>query len=117
MKGHTDRNASLVIGQRLVARYQQSNQEKPLTPLIVERASKDVGVVLSQDATNGSCGPSILCERHGEHNAQGTAQERPDVDGRPLSDMPPPLRPSASRSQSAFAQRTDYGSVSEAAGL
>lgn len=117
MKGHADRNASLVIGQRLVARYQQSNQEKPRTPLLTERTSKDAGVDLSQDAIHGSCGPSILCGRHGEHNAQGTAQERPDVDGRPLSDMPPPLRPSASCSQSASAQRTDYGSVSEAAGL
>jgi hypothetical protein len=70
-----------------------------------------------RNATNASCGPSILGERHGEHTAQGTAQERPDVDGRPLSDMPPPLRSSTSRSQSASAQRTHYGSVSEAAGL
>ncbi len=117
MRSHADRNASLVIGQRLVARYQHSNQEKPRTPLQAERASKDAGVDLSQDAINGSCGPSILCEGHGEHNALGTAQERPDVDGRPLSDMPPTLRPSVSRSQSASAQRTDYGSVSEVAGL
>ena len=41
MKGNADRNASLVIGQRLVARYQQSSQEKPPTPLRVERVSRD----------------------------------------------------------------------------
>ncbi len=33
MQGNADRNASLVIGQRLITRYQQSSQEKPPTPL------------------------------------------------------------------------------------
>src|SRR5207248_3185249 len=37
MKGNADRNASLVIGQRLVARYHKSVQEKPPTPLATER--------------------------------------------------------------------------------
>jgi hypothetical protein len=41
MRGHADRNANLVVGQRLITRYQQSTQEKPLTPLATERASKD----------------------------------------------------------------------------
>jgi len=49
MRGNADRNASLVIGQRLSVRYQKS-QEKPSTPLARERVSKDAGVVVSQDA-------------------------------------------------------------------
>ncbi len=49
MRGNADRNASLVIGQRLIVRYQKS-QEKPSTPLARERVSKDAGVVVSQDA-------------------------------------------------------------------
>ena len=93
MKGHADRNASLVIGQRLVARYPNEMKEKPPTPLATERESKDSGVVLTQDAKNGSCEPSLLSVRHGETNAHGTAQERAGTDGYPLSDMPPPLRP------------------------
>src|SRR5205823_8883139 len=50
MRGNADRNASLVIGQRLIARYQPSSQEKPPTPLLVERVSKDTGVTVYQDA-------------------------------------------------------------------
>ncbi len=33
MRGNADRNASLVIGQRLITRYQKSSQEKPPTPV------------------------------------------------------------------------------------
>jgi putative transposase len=40
MKGNADRNASLVIGQRLVARYQKNVQEKPPTPLLVESVER-----------------------------------------------------------------------------
>ncbi|HEX3639869.1 MAG TPA: transposase, partial [Ktedonobacteraceae bacterium] len=50
MKGNADRNASLVIGQRLVARYQKSSKEKPHSPLIAERAEQSAGVVISQEA-------------------------------------------------------------------
>jgi hypothetical protein len=93
MRGHADRNASLVIGQRLVARYQNFSQEKPPASLATGRESKDSGVVLSQAAESENCGPSFLSARHGDDNAHGTAQERKDADGCPLSDMPPPLRP------------------------
>jgi transposase len=55
MRGHTDRNASLVIGQRLIARY----QEKPPPPLVAERASKDAGVGVSHEEDDGSCWPFI----------------------------------------------------------
>ncbi len=73
MAGNADRNASLMIGSRLVARYQQS-QEKPPAPLATERVSKDTGVALCQDAES-LIGPSILSARHTESTGHGTAQE------------------------------------------
>src|SRR5205807_6966396 len=48
MRGNSDRNASLVIGQRLIARYQKSSKEKPPTPLKARRAEQSAGVVISQ---------------------------------------------------------------------
>ena len=74
MRGNADRNASLVIGQRLVTRYQKPLQEKPHTLLHAERVSKDTGVVVSQEA---GCyeKPSIAQARHGDTNEHGTAQE------------------------------------------
>jgi IS605 OrfB family transposase len=101
MKGHADRNASAVIGQRLISRY----QEKPLTPLLAERASKGVGVGTSQEPKTEVVGHSSLSERHGSTNEPGTAQERRDTDGCSLSDFPPPLRSSPSRSHAAFLPR------------
>jgi hypothetical protein len=64
MKGNADRNASLVIGQRLVARYQKSSKEKPHSPLIAERAEQSAGVVISQEAKSVGT-PSILTEAQG----------------------------------------------------
>ena len=75
MKGQADRNASLVIGQRLRARYQ--DQEKPRAPLLRpgERDEKSSGVVRSQDA-NSARGPSRRrARRHGTSNGHGTAHE------------------------------------------
>jgi putative transposase len=73
MQGNADRNASLVIGQRLIARYQKSAQEKPPTPLATERGTKVPGAVVSQDA-KGKEGPSIRSAWHGDDNEHGTAQ-------------------------------------------
>jgi hypothetical protein len=76
MQGHADRNASLVIGQRLIARSQEPRKEKPPAPVRrAGRESKDSGVVLSQDATRESR-PSPDDARHGDGNGHGTAQER-----------------------------------------
>ncbi len=69
MRGNADRNASLVIGQRLIHRY----KEKPPAPLRAERVSKDTGVSRSQDAKR-QCGPSTRQARHGARNEHGTAQ-------------------------------------------
>ncbi|HZO72577.1 MAG TPA: transposase [Ktedonobacteraceae bacterium] len=77
MRGNADRNASIVIGQRLLARYHQqtSFQEKPPTPLLrVERPAKAGGVRRSQDV-KGHGRPSITRVRHGRANAQGTAHD------------------------------------------
>ena len=73
MKGNSDRNASLVISQRLITHYQKA-QEKPPTPLARERAEKSAGVVTSQDA-KGKEEPSIPQAGHGETNEHGTAQD------------------------------------------
>jgi len=94
MKGHADRNASLVIGQRLVRRFQtnvQKFQEKPPTPLLVERVSRDTGVIVSQDAKCEE-GPSIPPTRHGDNNEHGTAQDRSLRMDEHLSDIPCQLR-------------------------
>ncbi len=85
MRGNADRNASLNIGQRLVARYKkQAVQEKPPTPLLAktgdqssalppERGSKDTGVVVCQEVKSAE-GPSIPSTRHADANEHGTAQ-------------------------------------------
>src|SRR5712691_10560285 len=76
MQGHADRNASLVIGQRLIARSQEPLKEKPPAPVRrAGRESKDSGVVLSQDAKRESR-PSPDDARHGDGNGHGTAQGR-----------------------------------------
>ena len=87
LKGNADRNASLVIGQRLVTRYQKSSQEKPQTLLLVERGEKSPGVVVSQDA---GCeeGPSILQTGLGDTNEHGTAQDRVLRMDKHLADIP-----------------------------
>jgi IS605 OrfB family transposase len=74
MQGNADRNASLVIGQRLIARYQKPSQEKPPTPLATERVVKPTGVEVCQDATREQ-EPSILQARHADSNEHGTAQD------------------------------------------
>jgi putative transposase len=84
MRGHADRNASLVIGKRLVARYQNTQEEKPLAPLLAERESKDSGIGGSHEPETEAVGHSSLSERHGTPNAHGTAQERTEMDGSAL---------------------------------
>jgi IS605 OrfB family transposase len=80
MRGNSDRNASIVIGKRLLARYQTSSsqtpsKEKPHALLRrAERSSKEGGVRRSQDA-KGKRRPSTNLAGHGTANAQGTAQD------------------------------------------
>ncbi len=75
MRGNADRNAALIIGKRLLARYQQTtSQEKPQAPLVPERPVKTGGARRSQVA-RGNGRPSTNLARHGRANAQGTAQD------------------------------------------
>jgi transposase len=73
MRGNSDRNASLVIGQRLIERYQDPFKEKPQTAdRRGGREEQSSGGVLSQGATRKSR-PSTDCARQGDDTAHGTA--------------------------------------------
>jgi IS605 OrfB family transposase len=76
MRGNSDRNAAIVIGKRLLARYQQTSlKEKPHAPLQrAERTTKVEGVRRSQVAED-SGRPSANLVRHGTAHAQGNAQD------------------------------------------
>jgi IS605 OrfB family transposase len=98
MRGHADRNASLKIGQRLMARYhktpkQEKPEEKPHAPLPrVERSAKAEGVLGSQDA-RGKKPPSMASTGHGTGNGHGTAQKgKRRRMGQPSLSIPPQLR-------------------------
>ncbi len=90
MRGNADRNASLVIGQRLIARSQAPLKEKPHAPVRrAGREEKSSGVALSQDAKRKSR-PSTDLARHGDGNGHGTAQEGTlGMDERPSSILHP----------------------------
>jgi putative transposase len=93
MRGHADRNASIVIGQRLFARYRHPiKQEKPQARRVRSgRVVKATGVIVSQDAQNPKQ-PSIARARHGDRHEHGTALEGSLwMDDRPPS-LPPQLR-------------------------
>ncbi len=117
MKGHADRNASLVIGKRLVGRSQNSPQEKPPAPLATERESQDSGGEDSQAPETGAVGHSSLSERHGILIGHGTAQNSPSRMVEPVREITNPLRPQASRSHAPSAQGSADVGVSEAPGL
>jgi hypothetical protein len=53
MRSNGDWNAGRNIGQRLLARYLGSHQEKPLTRAFFGRFLKGKGVSLLQEAENG----------------------------------------------------------------
>jgi hypothetical protein len=91
MRGNADRNASLVIGQRLIARYQDLLQGKPQAPLRGERVVKATGVEVCQDAKSEE-GPSLPQARHADGNEHGTAHEGSLRMDKHLSDIPHPLR-------------------------
>ena len=91
MRGNADRNASLVIGSRLITRYQKSSQGKPPTPLARERGEKSPGVEVCQDAKSEE-GPSLLQARHADRNEHGTAQDVLFRMDEHMSDIPHQLR-------------------------
>ena len=92
MRGHADRNASLVIGQRLIERYAAPFKEKPHTAVRrAGRVEQSTGVVLSQEAQSKGR-PSSDHARHGDGNGHGTAQGSRRRMGQPLSAIPHQLR-------------------------
>jgi putative transposase len=84
-RDNADRNASLVIGKRLITRYR--SQEKPHAPLHAERPAKAGGVAGSQVAQDAGR-PSTNRIGHGT----GTAQDATLWMGSDASGIPRPLR-------------------------
>ena len=119
MKGNSDRNASLMIGNRLFARFGIFFQEKP--PLVRvrshEQASQDAGVVTLQEPNVQVMDHSSLWTGHESNNGHGTVQSsNPGLAG-PARDFTEPLLSQSSRVYDPIARGTDYVGESEAAGL
>jgi IS605 OrfB family transposase len=93
MRGHSDRNACIVIGQRLLTRYQKTpSQKKPSTPLSrIERSLRKEGDARSQVAKRRGR-PSINPAWHGESAELGTAQDTGSRMGETVSGIPRQLR-------------------------
>ena len=119
MKGHADRNASLMIGNRLFARFGIFFQEKP--PLVRvrshEQASQDAGVVPLQEPNVQAVDQLSLWVGHESNNGHGTAQSSiPGLAG-PAHDFTDLLHYPGSRGYATHAQGSDYVGESEAARL
>jgi IS605 OrfB family transposase len=91
MRGNSDRNASIVIGQRLISRYHRSSQEKPQAPLRAERPAQAGGVTGSQVAQDAGR-PSINRIGHGTGDGLGTTQEASQRMASDTSGIPVQLR-------------------------
>ena len=92
MRGNSDRNASLVIGQRLIERYVEPSKEKPhALARRAEGVEKSTGVALSQDAKREEK-PFISQARRGDGNAHGTALGARRRMGTPSPSIPTQLR-------------------------
>ncbi len=86
-RDNADRNASLVIGQRLLARY----QEKPPT-LSMKEDVKTSGAIISQDAKNDQHPSCAVEQRHGDRRGHGTAQRETHTMDMPSRSIPTQLR-------------------------
>ncbi len=117
MKGNADRNASLMIGNRLFARFGIFFQEKPQTLPATEREERSSGGAALQEPKAETVGHPSLSAGHESSNGHGTAQNgHPRMVG-PVRDITNPLRPQSSRGYATTARGSDYVGVSEAAGL
>jgi hypothetical protein len=117
MRGNSDRNASLVIGNRLFERFGIFFQEKPPTPLATEREEQSSGVAALQEPNAQAVGHSSQSAWHEDSNGHGTAQNSSLRMVEPVRDITSPLRPQSSRGYATIARGSDYVGVSEAAGL
>jgi putative transposase len=117
MRGNSDRNASLKIGNRLFERFGIFFEEKPPTLPATERIEQSVGVVALQEPNVQVVGQLSLWSGHESNNEHGTAQNsHPRLVG-PVHDFTNSLRPPMSRIYDPTARRSDYVGESEAAGL
>jgi IS605 OrfB family transposase len=95
--GNSDRNASLMIGNRLFERYEIFfPPEKPLASHSAREAQAS-GVVVLQEPNAQAVGHSSLCAGYESNNGQGTAQDSPSRMVEPVRDITDPLRPQSSR--------------------
>jgi len=117
MRGNADRNASLMIGNRLFERFEIFFQEKPQTLLAREREEQSSGVVALQEPNTQVVGHSSLWVGDESSNGLGTAQNSPSRMVESVRDITNPLRSPMSRSYAPHAQGRDDVGVSEAAGL
>jgi len=119
MKGNSDRNASLMIGNRLFARFGIIFQEKP--PLVRvrshEQASQDAGVVTLQEPNVQAVDQLSLWVGHESNNGHGTAQSSIPGLAETARDFTDQLLSQSSRVYDPIARGTDYVGESEAAGL
>jgi len=117
MKGNADRNASLMIGNRLFERFGIYLQEKPQTLPATEREEQSSGGAVLQEPKDEAVGHPSLSSGHENSNEHGTAQNGHSRMVEPVRDITNPLRPQSSRSYAPTAQGSDYVGVSEAAGF
>ena len=117
MKGNADRNASLVIGNRLFERFGIFFQEKPPTLPATEREEQSSGVAALQEPKGEVVGHSSLSAGHESSNGHGTAQDSHSRMVEPVRDITNPLRSPKSRSYAPTARESDDVGVSEAAGF
>jgi len=88
-RDNADRNASIVIGQRLIARF----QEKP--PTLVARQQEETkvsGAIISQDAKEDKRPSTSVFTRHGDRRGHGTAQREGRGMDTPSRSIPTQLR-------------------------
>jgi IS605 OrfB family transposase len=117
MKGNSDRNASLMIGNRLFARLGVFFQEKPQTLPATEREEQSSGVGVLQEPKVEAVGHSSLSTGHESTNGHGTAQNSSLRMVGPVRDITNPLRSQSSRIYDPTARGSDDVGVSEAAGF
>jgi putative transposase len=97
MKGNADRNASLMIGNRLFARFGIFFQEKPQTLPATERTEQSAGVAALQEPKIEVVGHSSQTIRHESSNGHGTSQNSSSRMVEPVRDITNPLRLQSSR--------------------
>lgn len=88
-RDNADRNASIVIGQRLIARF----QEKP--PTLGARQQEETkvsGAIISQDAKEDKRPSTSVFTRHGDRRGHGTAQREGRGMDTPSRSIPTQLR-------------------------